>query len=214
MGICWAFQAAYRVAFFTELDVNGIDWNLGIVRQKSSPVTYRLARDGEVIDTYTIISTGYLSRVFGRHLEKTATAKAGQVIIKNPDGEEYLYRNGVEESEFFENYESDSQGGYVSKAPPRLMVRIDYNCQFINPAAPMQGRYYVQAGGYVVFNGYDENSQPDIYGLQAREAKSTYGPALEITPALIESMTIPKELDVTEMAHKNQSNGSILAATP
>lgn len=203
MALRTLFRAAYQRLGFTELDLNTVDWYDGVIRQKDVPVRYRLAAEGEVVRTLTEPQSWLADFFIGRHEEKVAKAGAGHVIVINPSGEEYLFRGGVGEEDFLKEHTPTQDGRFMPNPDPRLMVWVDRNRKFANSGKPDE-IYYVQAGGFVVFNGYREDGSARIYPLQAREARMTYGKEQAITVDLIKKTDLPKGFSDTYEFAKRQ----------
>lgn len=66
--------------YFEEIDPAQIDFSQARFAQKTAKVTARTATEGERVDT--IMKNGLV--------ETTNTAKAGDYVVTNPGGEQYL----------------------------------------------------------------------------------------------------------------------------
>ena len=130
--------------------------------KKTAQVTARKAVPGEVI--YTITSDN--------HEETKNIAKANQMVVQNPDGEEYI----IDIDKFKSRYTratDEISNGYILYDPISYPVRPyflnkDENVQFI---APWGSIMKIRGGGVLIDNGPD-----DIYGIQPDEFRSTYSP--------------------------------------
>lgn len=132
--------------------------------RKNVTVGMRPAIPGEEITT--IMNDG--------HVETKNTAKEGQVVIKNPAGEQYLIdgKKFEDRYEYSKNPSVDDDGfvSYDAKGNPMKIIRLnqDENVEFIAPWGEVMR---IQGGGVIVFNG-----PTDIYGIQPKEFAQTYKP--------------------------------------
>lgn len=130
--------------------------------RKDVTVGMRPAIPGEAITT--IMKDG--------HIETHNVAKENQVVIKNPDGEQYI----IDAQKFEDRYEyskepSVDDDGFISydaKGGPMKVIRLSENVEF---TAPWGSLMQIKAGGVIVDNG-----PGDIYGIQPEEFKNTYKP--------------------------------------
>lgn len=126
--------------------------------KKDATVKAREAEEGEKITT-----------VAGGIEETTNVAKKGDMIVRNPDGEQYI----ISKDKFKERYkETDSKKDfdgyreYNTTGTPMPCIRLTENVKFVAPwGEPMK----IQSKGMLVYNGPD-----DVYGIQPTEFENTY----------------------------------------
>ena len=138
---------------FRVIDPNAIDFSGAKPAQKTATISARQALEGEQVDT--IMKDG--------HVETTHTAKAGEMVVKNPAGEQYV----VEAAKFAKKYEpTGTPGVYAPKGGPVNVLPLDENVEF---KAPWGETMKIKAGGVLVHNG-----PGDVYGIQPEEFRETY----------------------------------------
>jgi hypothetical protein len=129
---------------------------------KDVHVNARIAKEGETIST--IMKDG--------HVETKNIAKSNQVVIKNPDGEEYI----IDREKFEKRYDTNSvkmTGDYQSfkaNGGPVEVIRLNQN-ENVSFIAPWGEKMEIKGGGVIVNGGPN-----DIYGIQPEEFQNTYKP--------------------------------------
>lgn len=128
--------------------------------KKSAKVKARKAVPGETI--VTIMKDG--------HEETTNTAKENQMVVKNPDGEEYIIDNKKfnDRYKLFSNKVENKFKTYIPVSDPirPYFLEEDENVEF---DAPWGETMKIKGGGVIINNGPN-----DIYGIQKNEFYSTY----------------------------------------
>lgn len=126
-------------------------------RVKKSRIRARRGRVGEEIVT----------KMADGHVEtKNVVKNADDMIIMNPDGEEYV----MPAASFAEQYEKDAQNPqlYKSKDGPQTFLILKENVEF---TAPWGEKMKIKKGGALNITRRDKG---DIYGIQPSEFEKTY----------------------------------------
>lgn len=121
---------------------------------KSARIKARPAKAGEVVVTKT-----------ANGVEETKnTAKEGDMIAKNPGGEEYI----INAATFAKKYEVDPSNPeqYRPKGGAQKFITLKDDLSF---PAPWGEQMNIKAGGVLNISNLD-----DIYGIQKEEFKDTY----------------------------------------
>lgn len=164
--------------YFEEIDPAQIDFSQARFAQKTAKVTARTATEGERVDT--IMKNGLV--------ETTNTAKAGDYVVTNPGGEQYL----VGKEKFEKRYvPTDNPNVFAPNAAPVKVLELDRNVSF---KAPWGETMNIRAGGVLVSNG-----PGDVYGIQPDEFKETYSyrPDLDAVDAKSNGPAPEKSLKVS-----------------
>jgi len=120
--------------------------------RKCATVTARVAEAGEEIVT-----------IVDGTQETRNVANAGDYVVQNPGGEEYI----VEKAKFEGRYEivAGSESTYRPSGAPVRAVPLAENVRFV---APWGEEQFINAGGFLLDNA------GDIYGIQKQEFFDTY----------------------------------------
>ena len=140
---------------YTLIDAGKVDFTGAEYYRKCAMVTARVAQAGEEIVTI----------VDGTE-ETRNTANAGDYVVRNPGGEEYI----VEKTRFEGRYElvSGTDDTYRPSGAPVAAVVLAENVRFV---APWGEEQFINAGGFLL------NNAGDIYGIQKQEFFDTYAPS-------------------------------------
>jgi hypothetical protein len=137
---------------FNRIDPAAIDFSQARTAQKVARVRARPAQAGERVAT--IMKDG--------HVETENVAKAGDVVVTNPSGEQYL----VAEVTFAKRYQpTETKGEFAPKAAPVKALVTNENVEF---EAPWGETMRIKAGGVLL----SENGE--VRGVQAEEFAETY----------------------------------------
>lgn len=170
---------------FRKIDLNSVDWTQSEIRQKDVAVTYRLAGPGGE-EVTTKMADGHIEA-------EKVKVEEGSVIIRNPGGEEYPY-GGKTEEKFLAKHKKQDDGKFMPIDQPRLLLTVDEDICFPHPWGEGKN-FYLKAGGVLVFAGYKEDGSPDIYGIQADEARLTYGEPQGLSEEVEDKLQIPRDFD-------------------
>ncbi len=130
---------------FQFIDPNSLNWSRALQIQKVATIKARPAKPGERINTDL---NGFN--------ETTNKAKAGDFIITNPDGEEYIV------SDFLSRYKETSPGWYIKTLiEPFIYVQQDV------AILTSWGEMKIKAGGAIV------KSNDGFYGIQPEQLNNS-----------------------------------------
>lgn len=137
---------------YAVIDPGKVDFAGAEYYRKCAVVTARVAEADEAIVT-----------VVDGTQETRNVANAGDYVVCNPGGEEYI----VEKVKFEERYErvAGTEGAYRSSGAPVRAVPLAGNVRFVTPWGEEQ---FINAGGFLL------NNADDIYGIQKQEFFDTY----------------------------------------
>ena len=135
--------------------------NIVLVAEKNCLVSTRDAQLGELVDTRP--RTNINNKIYCFSEAKRTVNDANQIIVKNPDGEEYL----MSYEKFFQRYSKQDEG-WVSKGEPQKFVVVHKNI-VIQPKNWGGEKQYICNGG--LLNITDKN---DIYGITNHAFDNTY----------------------------------------
>jgi hypothetical protein len=137
---------------FRRIDPAAIDFSQARLAQKVARVRARPAEPGERVAT--VMKDG--------HVETENVAAAGDLVVTNPSGEQYL----VKAATFAERYQpTATPGEFAPKAAPVKALVITENVAF---TAPWGETMRIKAGGVLI----SENGE--VRGVQAEEFAETY----------------------------------------
>ena len=129
--------------------------------RKTSLVTARIGLVGEEVDTRPRVERD--GKVYAMGETKGVVKVAGSMIVKNPDGEEYI----VKPEAFSKKYiETENPGVYKPIAEPITYVTLPHDIAF---KAPWGEDMYGVKGGVINVSNLD-----DIYAIQNEAFKKTY----------------------------------------
>lgn len=150
-----AEDAAPNPDDYALIDAGKVDFTGAEYYRKCAMVTARVAQAGEEIVT-----------IVGGTEETRNTANAGDYVVRNPGGEEYI----VEKAKFEGRYElvSGTVDTYRPSGGPVAAVILTENVRFV---APWGEEQFINAGGFLL------NNAGDIYGIQKLEFFDTYAPS-------------------------------------
>ena len=135
-----------------------------IMAVKDCKVKARRVQVGEVVDTRPRTSVGGKIYTFSETTRAVDEAKADNIAVTNPDGEEYL----LAPQKFKERYTQDKKGNIVSKGVPQEFVVVPEDI-IITPTNWGGDTQVICKGG--VLNVTDFN---DIYGITNVAFEYTY----------------------------------------
>lgn len=169
-GLCGALVAAAFLALpadaeeaapnpddYAVLDTGKVDFAGAEFYRKCATVTARVAEAGEEVVT-----------VVDGTQETRNVASAGDYVVRNPGGEEYI----VEKAKFEGRYAliAGSEDTYRPTGAPVRAVPLAENVRFL---APWGEEQFIKAGGFLLDNA------GDIYGIQKLEFFGTYAASTE-----------------------------------
>lgn len=151
-GSAMAQDAAPNPDDYAVIDPGKVDFAGAEYYRKCAMVTARVAAAGEEIVTI----------VDGTE-ETRNVANAGDYVVRNPGGEEYI----VEKAKFEGRYEmvAGAENTYRPSGAPVRAVPLAENVRFL---APWGEEQFINAGGFLL------NNADDIYGIQKQEFLDTY----------------------------------------
>ncbi|NNG03972.1 MAG: hypothetical protein HKM95_07705 [Inquilinus sp.] len=137
---------------YAVIDAGKVDFAGAAYYRKCASVTARVAQAGEEIVT-----------IVDGTQETRNVANAGDYVVRNPGGEEYI----VEKAKFEGRYAlvAGTTDTYLPSGPPVMAVPLAENVRFL---APWGEEQFINAGGFLL------NNAGDIYGIQKREFLETY----------------------------------------
>ena len=147
-----AEEAAPNPDDYAVIETDKFDFAGAEYYRKCAMVTARVAQAGEEIVT-----------VVDGTQETRNTANAGDYVVRNPGGEEYI----VEKARFESRYDlvSGTEDTYRPSGAPVRAVLLTENVRFV---APWGEEQFINAGGFLLDNA------GDIYGIQKQEFFDTY----------------------------------------
>ena len=129
--------------------------------QKKATVTARVGIVGEEVDTRPRVERDGKTYVIGETKGKVKVE--GSMVVKNPDGEEYIVKPDKFESKY---RETEEKGVYKPTDGPIKYVVADRDIAYIAPwGEPM----FVLEGGILNISNLD-----DVYGIQNSAFEKTY----------------------------------------
>ncbi|MGD9537131.1 MAG: hypothetical protein AB7P52_05180 [Alphaproteobacteria bacterium] len=128
---------------------------------KTTTIQARPAVAGE--EVITVMKDG--------HVETRNTAKAGDYIVTNPDGERYIVPGEKFESKYAP---TETPGVYRPAGGPVKVMTLQEDVSF---KAPWGEEMRIRADGVLVYNGLG-----DVYGIQPDEFRRTYA-FVDVDPA-------------------------------
>ncbi len=147
-----AEDAAPNPDDYAVIDPGKVDFGGAEYYRKCAIVTARVAEAGEEVVT-----------VVDGTQETRNVANAGDYVVRNPGGEEYI----VEKAKFEGRYEMvvGAEGTYRSSGGPVRAMPLAESVRFV---APWGEEQFINAGGFLL------NNADDIYGIQKQEFFDTY----------------------------------------
>ena len=100
--------------------------------------------------------------------ETQNVANAGDYVVRNPGGEEYIVEKATFEGRY--NLVAGSEDTYLPIGAPVRAVPLPENVRFV---APWGEEQFINAGGFLLDNA------GDIYGIQNKEFFDTYAASTE-----------------------------------
>ena len=152
-GLAAAAQdAAPNPDDYAVIDPGKVDFSGAEYYRKCAMVTARVAAAGEEVVT-----------IVDGTQETRNVANAGDYVVRNPGGEEYI----VEKAKFEGRYElvAGTEDTYRSSGAPVKAVTLAESVRFV---APWGEEQFINAGGFLL------NNSGDIYGIQKQEFFDTY----------------------------------------
>ena len=137
---------------YAVIDTGKVDFTGAEYYRKCAMVTARVAEAGEEIVT-----------IVGGTEETRNVANAGDYVVRNPGGEEYI----VEKVKFEGRYDlvPGTEDTYRPSGAPVTAMPLTENVRFV---APWGEEQFINAGGFLL------NNAGDIYGIQKQEFFDTY----------------------------------------
>lgn len=137
---------------YAVIDPGKVDFAGAEYYRKCALVTARVAQAGEEIVT-----------IVDGTRETRNTANAGDYVVRNPGGEEYI----VEKAKFEGRYElvAGTEDSYRPSGAPVKAISLAESVRFV---APWGEEQFINAGGFLL------NNAGDIYGIQKQEFFDTY----------------------------------------
>jgi hypothetical protein len=107
----------------------------------------------------------------GHEETKNTVKEKGDMIVRNPNGEEYI----IDAKTFAKKYEKDPTNDkqYRPKGGAQSFISVKEDIEF---KAPWGEEMSIKAGGMLNISGKDTG---DIYGIQKQEFHQTYAPCDE-----------------------------------
>jgi len=142
-----------RMDKFKQIDPSQVDFSNGRLARKYARVrAWQATREEEIA-----------SEMQDGFRETTNTARPGDYIVENPDGERYV----MSADDFQPRYRpTDQESVYEPASEPVRVVELKEDVRF---EAPWGEEMRIRAGGFLI-----SNSPDDIYGIQADEFAKTY----------------------------------------
>ena len=129
--------------------------------QKKVTVTARVGIVGEEVDTRPRVERDGKTYVIGETKGKVKVE--GSMVVKNPDGEEYIVKPDKFESKY---RETEEKGVYKPTDGPIKYVVADRDIAYIAPWGELM---FVLKGGILNISNLD-----DVYGIQNSAFEKTY----------------------------------------
>lgn len=135
-----------------------------ITAQKDCKIEARWAQVGEVVDTRPRVSVDGKTYTFSETKREVSEDKANNVVVKNPDGEEYL----LTREKFLERYVQDNYGNWISKGEPQQFIKINEDI-IITPTNWGGDKQVVCAGSVI-----NVTNKQDLYAITNLAFEKTY----------------------------------------
>lgn len=130
--------------------------------------TYLYAKTARIKARPGVVGEEIVTVMADGHTETKNTVKEGDMVAKNPSGEEYI----IDAKTFAKKYELDPANPkqYRPKGGAQEFLVLKEDVQF---TAPWGEKMDIKAGGVLNVSGRNSG---DIYGIQRKEFNETYAP--------------------------------------